>query len=349
MLLTVDNGFIDRKMEVDSKIIDRVIASYNKAKAVQKDAAEEYQVSHMWLPIYQGYMGKVMEVMAGGNAAELAKIYGNFFRETCSIGIHGMPVDMESTYFSGNVSEDAKGKYIADIMHRMQIWFDSIGKTASLDALQTPQVGNPYGFEIDGKFFRFGVDYQHYYATIISRLIRSEGHTAVLELGGGFGGLGHFLMRDNSNFTYIDVDLPENMALSAFYLLSAFPDKKIALYGEIDLATADLSQYDGVVLPNFALAELKNDSVDLAFNSYSLAEMSLNNVANYVQQFNRLASKFIYHVNHTRIPPVRADDFAFDFDKFELISRAPALWNLARNKDMDEYEYLYKAKRLSFR
>ncbi|MBJ7309768.1 putative sugar O-methyltransferase [Rugamonas sp. CCM 8940] len=349
MLLIVDNGFIDRKMEVDGKIIDRVIASYNKAKAVQKDAAEEYQVSHMWLPIYQGYMGKVMEVMASGDAAELARIYGNFFRETCSIGIHGMPVDMESTYFSGNVSEDAKGKYIADIMHRMQIWLDSIGKTHSLDALQTPQVGNPYGFEIDGKFFRAGVDYQHYYATIISRLIRGEGHTAVLELGGGFGGLGHFLMRDNSNFTYIDVDLPENMALSAFYLLSCFPDKKIALYGEIDLATADLSRYDGVVLPNFALAELKDDSVDLAFNSYSLAEMSLNNVANYVQQFSRLASKFIYHVNHTRIPPVRADDFAFDFDKFELISRAPALWNLARNKDMDEYEYLYKSKRLSFR
>ena len=43
-----------------------------------------------------------------------------------------------------------------------------------------------------------------------------------------------------------------------------------------------------------------------------------------------------------------SDDFAFDFDKFELISRAPALWNMARNKDMDEYEYIYKSKHLSF-
>jgi hypothetical protein len=130
--------------------------------------------------------------------------------------------------------------------------------------------------------------------------------------------------------------------------LSAFPDKKIALFGEIDLKNEDIHDYDAVVLPNFAMADLKDNSVDLAFNSYSLAEMSLNNVANYVAQFNRISSKFIYHINHTQIPPVRADDFAIDFDKFELVSRAPALWNMARNKDMDEFEYLYKAKDMYF-
>lgn len=348
MYLTVDNGFIERPSVADRAIVERVMTAYNKAKAVQKDAAEEYQVSHMWLPIYQSFMGDLMATMEQRDVDKLAHIYANFFRDRSTIGIHGMPVDMESTYFSGNISEDAKGKYLADVMHRMNIWLDSIGKTHPLDALETPNVGNPYGFYIDGKFFRAGVDYQHYYATIIGRLIRGKEHKTVLELGGGFGGLGHFLMRDNPDLTYIDVDLPENMALSAYYLLSGCPDKKIALFGEIDLATADLTQYDAVVLPNFALGELKDDTVDLAFNSYSLAEMSLNNVANYVKQFSRLSRKFIYHVNHTAIPPVKADDFAFDFDKFELISRAPALWNMARNKDMDEFEYIYKSKHLSF-
>ncbi|MFC0167421.1 putative sugar O-methyltransferase [Pseudoduganella danionis] len=348
MFLTVENGFIERPAAVDRAIVERVMASYNKAKAVQKDAPEEYQVSHMWLPIYQGFMGDLMQTMANRDVDKLMKIYGNFFRDQSTIGIHGMPVDMQSTYFSGNITEEAKSNYLADVMHRMQIWLASMGKTHKLEALQTPLVGNPYGFYIDGQFFRAGVDYQHYYATIISRLIRSKQHKTVLELGGGFGGLGHFLMRDNPDLTYIDVDLPENMALSAYYLLAGCPDKKVALYGEIDLATADLSQYDAVVLPNFAMAELKDDSVDMAFNSYSLAEMSLNNVANYVRQFSRLSRKFIYHINHTAIPPVRSDDFAFDFEKFELISRAPALWNLARNKDMDEFEYLYKSKHLSF-
>lgn len=348
MFLSIENGFIDRPAAVDTAIIERVIAAYNKSKAVQKDAPEAYQVSHMWLPIYQGYMNEVMDVMARRDVAALSRIYGNFFRESCSTGIHGMPVDMQSCYFSGNISEENAGKYLADIMHRMQIWLDSIGKTHPLEALQTPVIGNPYGFTIDGVFYRAGVDYQHYYATMIARLTRSKTRRAVLELGGGFGGLGHFLVRDYADLTYIDVDLPENMALTAFYLLSAFPDKKIALYGEIDLATADLCDYDIVVLPNFAIAELRDDSVDLSFNSYSLAEMSLNNVANYIAQFNRITTKFIYHINHTRIPPVKADEFPIDFGKFELVSRAPALWNLARDPDMDEYEYLYKAKDLYF-
>lgn len=348
MLLSIDNGFIDRPMQADAQIIDRVITAYNKCKEVQKGAAEVYQVSHMWLPIYQSYMGTVMDVMARRDAAALGRIYANFFRETCTIGIHGMPVDMQSCYFSGNISQDNAQKYMADCFHRMNIWIDSLGKSHTLDALETPQIGNPYGFYIDGKFFRAGVDYQHYYAVMIDRLTRSKQHRTVLELGGGFGGLGHFLIRDNPDMTYIDVDLPENMALTAFYLLSAFPDKKVALFGEVDLKTADLSQYDIVVLPNFAIAELKDNTVDLAFNSYSLAEMSLETVANYISQFNRITRKFIYHVNHTRIPPVRADDFPIDYNKFELITRAPAMWNMARNKDMDEYEYVYKAKSLHF-
>ena len=346
MFLSIENGFINRPAPVDTRVIERVIAAYNKSKAVQKDAPDAYQVGHMWLPIYQGYMGEVMDVMARGDVAARRRIYGNFFRDSCSTGIHGMPTDMQTAYFSGNISEENAGKYTADIMHRMQIWLDSMGKTHGLDALQTPVIGNPYGFYIDGVFYRAGVDYQHYYATVIARLTRSRQRRAVLELGGGFGGLGHFLLRDNPDLTYIDVDLPENMALTAFYLLSAFPDKKIALYGEVDLETVDVRDYDALVLPNFAIAALRDDSIDLAFNSYSLAEMSLSTVANYIAQFNRVTSKFIYHINHTRIPPVKADEFPIDYAKFELVSRAPALWNLARDPDMDEYEYLYKAKNL---
>lgn len=348
MYLTVENGFIERPSVADRAIVERVMTAYNKAKAVQKDAAEEYQVSHIWIRIYHSFMGELMAAMENRDVDQLMHIYANFFRHKSTYGLHGITDDMQGTYFSGNVSEEAKGIFLADAMHRMRIWLASIGKVHSLDVLETPNIGNPYGFYIDGKFFRTGVDYHHYYATMISRLIRSKDHKTVLELGGGFGGVGYFLIRDNPDLTYIDVDLPENMALNAFYLLSGCPEKRVALFGEIDLATADLSQYDAVVLPNFSIADLKNDSVDLAFNSYSLAEMSLSNVANYVTQFNRLSRKFIYHINHTVRPPVIADNFPFDLDKFELISRAPALWNLSRSPDMDEFEFLYKSKALSF-
>jgi putative sugar O-methyltransferase len=294
-------------------------------------------------------MGEVIDAMTNRNSDQLEKIYGNFFRETCSIGLHGgVSANMCTDFFSGNITEHNKGLYMADIMHRFTIWLDSIGKTFSIDDLKSPVIGNPYGCYIDGVFFRHGVDYQHYYATMISRLVRSKSHRVVLELGGGFGGLAYFLMRNNSDLTYIDVDLPENMALAGFYLLSAFPDKNIALFGELDLSSADIGQFDAVILPNFSIEDIETDSVDLTFNSYSLAEMSLSNVKNYVNQFNRISSKFIYHINHTKITQAKADEFNFDFNKFELISRAPAIWNMALNSDMDEFEYIYKAKNITF-
>ncbi len=348
MYLTVEDGFVERPSVADRAIVERVMNAYNTAKAAQQNAPAEYQISHVWVRIYHSFMDEVITAMESRDVDTLARIYANFFRHKSTYGLHGIGENMQTTYFSGNVSEEAKSIYLADTTHRMRMWLASIGKTHTLDALETPNVGNPYGFYIDGKFFRAGVDYLHYYATMISRLIRSKDHKTVLELGGGFGGLAYFLMREAPDTTYIDVDLPENMALSAYYLLSGNPNKRIALFGEIDLATADLSQYDAVILPNFSIADLKDNSVDLAFNSYSLAEMSMEHVTNYVAQFCRLSRKFIYHINHTNLPPVVADNFPIDFDKFELISRAPALWNLARTPDMDEFEFIYKNKCLSF-
>ena len=344
MYLTIENGFEDRKVQVDNMLVQRVIASYNKAKQAQRTQPEAYQVSYMWMPIYDKFMNEIITALTSGNVEEVSRIYGNFFRESCSVGLHGMPVDMESAYFSGDISEKNAKDYIDDVMHRLNVWLVSIGKTCPISALDTPMVGNPYGFFIDGRFFRAGVDYQHYYATMIGRLLRSRKHNFVLELGGGFGGLGYFLMRDNDNLTYVDVDLPENMALTAFYLLSAFPEKKIALFGELDLASDDLGQYDAIILPNFSIEEIKDGAMDLSFNSYSLAEMSVSTVANYISNFARITSKFICHINHTQKSAVKADDFGIEEKEFELIFRAPAMWNMARNKDFDEFEYVYKSK-----
>lgn len=348
MLLTIDEGFADRKMEVNYAHIKRIIRAYNLSKAAQKNAGEEYQVGYMWLPIYEGFMKEIMAALSSEDEVAVANIYKNFFRERCSIGLHGMPVDMFKDYFSGHISDENRGKYLEDLMHRFGTWLTSIGKTMPITALKAPDVGNPYGCFIDGNFYRAGCDYQHYYATMIGRLVRSKQHTFALEIGGGFGGMAYYLVRDNPGLTYIDMDLPENMALAAFFLLSGCPDKKIALYGEVNLATDDLSQYDAVMLPNFALKEIKDNSIDLCFNSYSLSEMPMNTVAAYMGHFNRISSKFIYHINHTTVGSSKADEFAIDYEKFELISRAPAIWGKACNPLMDEYEFLYKNKNLSF-
>jgi SAM-dependent methyltransferase len=349
VIVSIENGFANRVGDqTDTLIFERIIAAYNKAKVTQLAASEVYQVGNEWLPIYERHMGEVMEALSGENVPGLKRIYDNFFREPCSVGLHGMPVDMFQHYFSGNITAEYLQYYLNDSLHRIRLWLETMGKTCPVTALETPNVGNPYGYFIDGTFIRAGTDYQHYYATVIERLIRGSEHKTVLELGAGFGGMAYYLMANSADLTYIDIDLPENVALASFYLLSAFPDKNIALYGEIDLQRDDVNDYDAVLLPNFALPMLKTDSVDLVFNSYSLAEMSRETIETYIAQFNRIASKFIFHVNHNRVSVVKADEFAIDTEKFELLFRAPALWNMARNKEMDEFEYLYKNKRMVF-
>jgi len=44
--------------------------------------------------------------------------------------------------------------------------------------------------------------------------------------------MAYYFIRDNVNSAYIDLDLPENSALTAYYLLKAFPDRRIRLFGE---------------------------------------------------------------------------------------------------------------------
>jgi len=115
------------------------------------------------------------------------------------------------------------------------------------------------------------------------------------------------------------------------------------LFGESDLSLATLTQYSVIVMPSFAIARLPDKSVDLAFNSYSLAEMAPDTINTFVSDFIRLASKYILHVNHNRVSQVVADDFGIDVDgRFDLLYKIPASWSLAVNPQMDEYEYLYK-------
>ena len=76
-------------------------------------------------------------------------------------------------------------------------------------------------------------------------------------------------MRDLKNSTFIDFDLPKNMALTAYYLLSSFPEKKILLYWEKDFENVNYDEYDAILLPNFELKKVKSSSVNVSFNSWT--------------------------------------------------------------------------------
>lgn len=343
MIIDISQSFVSNPMPGASPAqLRRIVAAYKKSAAELQQAPACYQVSREWLPIYHRYMQDVMQALQAEDIDVLTRMYANFFREKLSTGLHGLHFEMVEKYMRPGVPIDPAdlNAYMTAVQQYARQFVLS-NREVPLDVLRRPPVGNPYGYQLDGTTIYIGAEGHYHYAAVIRKLLKRQQNPVVFELGGGFGGMAYYLSRDTAGLTYIAADLPENAALQAYFLMSHFPTKKIALYGEFDIDNFRPADYDIVIVPNFAIEHLKQDSVDLAFNSYSLAEMSHEAVANYVSRMCNMASQYFYHLNHVYWP-VSSDDFPVNYDKFELFLRYPVMWG--RNPQdctLDHHEYIY--------
>ena len=338
----VDYGFQNRfVLNTDYNMLNRIMIAYNKAKKDQSLKSPAFHPSNEWVPIYESHMNGIMAAMNERDINRINRIYSNFFREPCSVGLHGLPVNMKK-YFSGQITRSDKKLFLFDSLYRYKLWLQLTDGKYPLSTLDSPLVGNPYGYFIDGHFVKVGSEYSHYYALKIQQLIQDDHGGSVFELGGGYGAMAYYLLRNNPRVTYLNFDLPENAALSAFYLLSAFPERRILLYGEGSFAGGSIGDYDIIIMPSFEIEELPEKSIDVVFNSYSLAEMSLETIKFYLAKISTIAREHILHVNHTRNAVLSAEEFGIETRGFNLVYKRPALWNAGINMRMDEWEYLYK-------
>lgn len=343
------DGCFDDRIDPSSsnfELLNRIAVSYKKASSDIFEYSEVFRPSNEWLPIYSHYLKEIMKALGDFNLEVIDEVYRNFWREPCSTGLVGLHPNMKGVFYGTNKKIGYLNKiyYLNDTVHRLCLWRTLLGDRFSFDALVAPVIGNPYGCFVGDKFINMGADYQHYYATSINDLLlEKHGRKVVAEIGGGFGGMAYYLIRDASNTVYVDFDLPENLALTSYYLSKAFPDKKILLYGEADFNIESLSEYDIILMPSFELDKLPDGACDLVFNSYSLAEMSRQTINHYVARAASLINNggWFFHVNHTRKSVVSAKDFPVPSD-LVLVREELAAWNLGRNSAMDEYEFLYK-------
>lgn len=338
----------DEENVISDENLLRIIKAYSLSKEQQQGISSIFKVSNEWDYLYKFFMGGIIDVLEKGDMISLRKLYKNFMRENFSRGLHGLHIDMEKNFFLKDCPSKLHSKlYLNDSIYRYELWKSSIGNNENIQSLFMPEYGNSYGYYIGNTYIRTGAEYLHYYATAIKNLFDHEPKQkrTIVEIGGGYGGMGYFLNKNFNNITYVDYDLPENMALTSYYLLSCFPEKKIMLYGEDSLD--NIKNYDIVILPSFCIDKLEENSVDLVFNSYSLAEMSTESIRYYVDKIRSVSKEYIFHINHTnKSTSLNSDNFGFDNgDDFRLIYKAKAMWNMYRNFRCDEYEYLYKKKK----
>jgi putative sugar O-methyltransferase len=340
----VDQGLAPRIADIadDTVLLRRICDAWSKAMEQQSSVSEAFQPHQWWKVMRQTNLGPVTRALAAYDFDSLRRMYRNFFRDRCSAGLSGLPlarIDLGSP-----VRNSSKQLHLIDALHRVDLWKSRTAGRFALADLKPPDIGNPYGVVVDGIFVRAGSEDQHYCAHRIIDLLGSSEAPVVAEIGGGFGGMAYYLIRDCPSVTYLNFDLPETIALASYYLLSAFPDAKATLYGEAELGAETLRSSRIILMPGFAMPQMPASSVEVAFNSRILSDLSRESLHHYLPEIVRTTRGHLLHLNRTEGSLAADAWFATNAPYFKLVEKRLSEWNNARTLRPNEMEYLYERR-----
>lgn len=213
-----------------------------------------------------------------------------------------------------------------------KIWKDFGYEKKDLNKISTPEFGNQLGAYIDGNFVTIGSFFNQIISKILLEHIKHKSKPIICDLGGGYGKLGYFLIKNFEDSCFIDFDIPEVLVLAAYYLMSSFPNKKTLLFGEKEFEKKDIENFDLIFMPSVEITKMGENSVDLFVNKNSLGEMRSDTAKFYIEKIN-YCSKIFFHMNHNRIRNVFdnkdksliSSEYPIDMKKFDLVFDYPDL------------------------
>jgi hypothetical protein len=270
-------------------VLERLLRAWRAMQPATQNAPAVYQVGGEWRAIVTEAFRPLTAALDAGDQAVLDHLLRNFLR-------HFGDFFGEPTNFNSEGNKRARREQFQLYVSR---WIDLFGED-SLPEARVPLISNPMGFVIGGDFYTADALRHNFYAHRMADLADDFNNPIVCEVGGGFGGFArHLLSQPGSNFGYLNYDLPVMCIASAYYLMTALPDKRLFLFGEADDLAEPLRDYDLAILPNFALSQLGDQSVDICFNTCSFAEMETATVEEYTHQFERVCRRFILYEDHS--------------------------------------------------
>lgn len=300
-LSNVTKGFAPRldQSSDDTPLLERICRAYTRAASRSQSEPAYYEPTEWWNEVRRGGLRPVMQALREENIGALGGMYANFFRDPCAAGLISPPYGMAKAYFHGPMRDVHRHCYMGDALYRIDYWRSQTGGRFELPALVGPEIGNPFGVFINNNLIPSGSEYQHYCAhKILDRLDAKP--SVVCEIGGGYGGMAYYLLRDGGRLIYIDFDVPESIALASYYLSKAFPSFRFLLYGEKELTAGTLAASDVVLLPVFEMGKIPAGSVDLTFSSHTMSELSDNAMAEYLHHIGRMTRDYFLYFGDSR-------------------------------------------------
>jgi hypothetical protein len=332
----VTRGFAPRLAgahDDDRDLMERICAAYERASRAQAGAGTVYAPALWWQRMQERGLTNVRRALTDHDLSSLRVMYQNFFRDPCSTGLIEQSYSRIAAHSDQPIPALRQRFLIADALERLDYWRKLTGNRFALSDLAGPETGNPFGVEIDGVLVRTGAEYQHYCAQRVAGLMDTP-DGSVAEIGGGYGGMAYYLLRDFPKMKYIGFDVPESLALTTYYLSKALPQRRLLLYGEGD----PIAEYDVILLPACMLRHTSSQSVDIVFTSQTMALLAPEARAEYLRDIARISRKHFLCIGHG--DQIHSSMRSEDGSLAVLETKASA-WNDHSAIYPDEFECLY--------
>jgi len=169
-----------------------------------------------------------------------------------------------------------------------------------IDRLPSIDVGNAGLTKYRAKYLDFNKLHRIYWLYLVksSLTLTDDPSKIVCEIGGGYGSFVDLLLGKHRKALLID--LPLSNALSAYYLASLFPNKKLLLFDDYltnkrKISYKDFEEYDIIILPPGCDYD-RDLKIDLIVNARSFMEMTTQSIAyhfRFIQQHLKEGGLFL--------------------------------------------------------
>lgn len=341
-LQSVTDGFTPRVDDGsdDTALLKRICAAYILAIEQQERAPQAYAASKWWREVTGRSLAPVTRALRSRDVDALRAAYRSFFRDPCSSGLIGVPYGMSDAYFGKNMRNIHRRYYLGDVLYQLDYWAGVTDRQFELTDLASPNIGNPFGVVIEGTLVEAGAPYRHYCAQRIFGLLASEA-TVIAEIGGGFGGMAYYFLRDHPEMKYLDFDVPESVALASYYLMKSFPQLRFSLYAEEESPEQAIAHSDVALLPVFEMQRMATECVDLTFSSHAVSDLSCGALADYLKHIARMTRLcFLYVGIECAHAPV-SSLISQCSPSFKLVEMRPSGWHNHKTSNTTEVECFY--------
>jgi hypothetical protein len=327
-LQNVTDGFASHidESDDDTELLERICEAYIKSVRQQQFVSDVYQATNWWQQVRQRNLAPVTKALQSRDTRSLGRMYRNFFRDPCSAGLLGVPFGMTKAYFGGEINDFHRRFYLSHALYRLDYWRTQTEGRFKLNDLAGPEIGNPFGIRINGTLVRVGAEYAQCCASKVCDLLAPD-YATVAEIGGGFGGMAYYVLRDRTNVTYCGFDLPESIALSSYYLLKSFPHLAFLLYGEKKLTKEAIEHANVVLMPVFEMVNMPSQSVNVTFSSHAMSDISPDALAAYMNNIDRITSDAFLYIGNSAASKSLSELVGRNHNSFQLTAARSSGWH----------------------